>query len=588
MEENGTFEIGLVMAGAVSAGAYTAGVVDYLLEALQHYGKLRRQFAEAHPDRSLHNVQIRVISGASAGGMTGTMLLSSMMDEGYRPMSGYDPAAVTRPDIEANVFYRSWVDAEHGIDIRYLLDNSDITGRAPLKALLNCGRLDTIADEALARPRKRQPYDYIPARIDHFLSVFNLAGVPYTLDFENGHGQYGMVNHADMMHFVSDSDPEAVFGPNEIALAGDPGSALDAHWKLLRQSTLATGAFPLALQPRELSKDASAYDAWRWWVPQGDKKGRCKAQGRCFAMMKISPDWSCKSPDGYRFVSVDGGVANNEPLEIARRALAGEDAFNPRDKDTAHRAVIMVDPFPSGACTEAFLYEDATLFKTAARLFGSLKEQARFKPDELEAARDPNIFSRFIIAPSRKGAKSGEEIASASLGAFGGFLSETFRQHDFQLGRRNCQRFLTKHFVIGMENPLVRENAEWFRANGAIVKRGEETFVQVIPMVDLPNTGITEPIKAVDYGSVAMTHREMDEIMALIDQRINTVIKKSYLIGRVIEGVTAKIDFGPLRWLAKQLLKPLRSAIASYILSKASGKIREVMEKDLKARGLLR
>mgnify|MGYP003342307022 CR=1 FL=1 len=30
------FKIGLVMAGAVSAGAYTAGVLDFLLEALEY------------------------------------------------------------------------------------------------------------------------------------------------------------------------------------------------------------------------------------------------------------------------------------------------------------------------------------------------------------------------------------------------------------------------------------------------------------------------------------------------------------------------------------------------------------------------
>ena len=31
------FEIGLVMAGAVSAGAYTAGVVDFLIRALDQW-----------------------------------------------------------------------------------------------------------------------------------------------------------------------------------------------------------------------------------------------------------------------------------------------------------------------------------------------------------------------------------------------------------------------------------------------------------------------------------------------------------------------------------------------------------------------
>jgi predicted patatin/cPLA2 family phospholipase len=34
-EEFPVFKIGLVLAGAVSAGAYTAGVVDFLFEALE-------------------------------------------------------------------------------------------------------------------------------------------------------------------------------------------------------------------------------------------------------------------------------------------------------------------------------------------------------------------------------------------------------------------------------------------------------------------------------------------------------------------------------------------------------------------------
>lgn len=33
----GTFELGLCMAGAVSAGAYTAGVLDLLIEALDAF-----------------------------------------------------------------------------------------------------------------------------------------------------------------------------------------------------------------------------------------------------------------------------------------------------------------------------------------------------------------------------------------------------------------------------------------------------------------------------------------------------------------------------------------------------------------------
>ena len=64
-----TFEIGLVLAGAVSAGAYTAGVMDFLFEALDAW------YARRNDDDRLpnHNVVVRVIAGASAGGINGAI-----------------------------------------------------------------------------------------------------------------------------------------------------------------------------------------------------------------------------------------------------------------------------------------------------------------------------------------------------------------------------------------------------------------------------------------------------------------------------------------------------------------------------------
>ena len=586
MEKNNTFEIGLVMAGAVSAGAYTAGVVDYLLEALQHYEKVRDKFSREHPGETLHNVQIRVISGASAGGMTGAILLSSMMDETYQPMSGYNPSVITRSDIDRNIFYRCWVNATEGIDIRYLLDNDDISGKRPLKSLLNCRRIDSIADAALSHPRKLQRHDYIPERIDLFMSVFNLAGVPYSVGFQQSSERYGMVNHSDMMHFVLDTNSNTSFNSNEIPLDEDTSSILSGNWKILRQTTLATGAFPLALEPRYVLKNPESYSEWKWWIPQTDRTDICDNDGRCFALKKITPAWTNQDDSARYFLCVDGGVANNEPLEIARRTLAGKDRFNPRDKNEAHRAIIMVDPFPSEPEKE-WQTGDINLVQLFSYLFGSLKEQARFKPDELEAAANPEIFSRFMIAPSRKGAPKGHEIASASLGAFGGFLSEKFREHDFQLGRKNCQRFLMKHFAIGIDNDLVKRNADWFRQNGCVIKRGEEEFVQVIPMVDLPDNRITQKITPIPYDSITMRMDELNEIMKLIEKRIKKVIEKSYLIEKLIDDITKNIKPSPLKWFSRKVSNAGKKLIAGYICSKTSDCIRNVIKKDLVKRRLL-
>ncbi len=42
MREQKTLHLGICMAGAISAGAYTAGVIDYLLESLENWEKAKK------------------------------------------------------------------------------------------------------------------------------------------------------------------------------------------------------------------------------------------------------------------------------------------------------------------------------------------------------------------------------------------------------------------------------------------------------------------------------------------------------------------------------------------------------------------
>src|SRR6478736_6959447 len=61
---DGTFELGLVLGGTVSAGAYTAGALDFLIEALDCWEAARGQ-----PDTPSHRVVVKVIIGTSGGGV---------------------------------------------------------------------------------------------------------------------------------------------------------------------------------------------------------------------------------------------------------------------------------------------------------------------------------------------------------------------------------------------------------------------------------------------------------------------------------------------------------------------------------------
>jgi len=68
---DGEFQIALALSGAISAGAYTAGVFDFLIQALDEWENARSgKYLEQGDDPGTipnHFVGIKAISGASAG-----------------------------------------------------------------------------------------------------------------------------------------------------------------------------------------------------------------------------------------------------------------------------------------------------------------------------------------------------------------------------------------------------------------------------------------------------------------------------------------------------------------------------------------
>ncbi len=454
-------EIGLVMAGAISAGAYTAGVVDFLLQALSEWERLGVKglaaktedpavVAERHTysDAPAHRAVLSAMSGASAGGMTAAITAASLGGD-------IDPATtIPHPNPAANRLYDSWVNR---IDISVLLDRKDLEDKdAKVVSALDSTELERIAEDAIEIDPTNPERPYVSGDLQVFLTVANLRGVPYRVT-ATGPGQdgHGMFAHADYVHFVVNKSGSGV---PEGALSLDPSDYGHPNWAILVRTALASGAFPLGLAPRTLERSAGDYLARKWSIPQEAAKpedGHCE----CFKEEPIAPNWRLRRDARYVFLNVDGGLMDNEPLELARKALRRnlETGRNKRDGDSADRAGLMIDPFPTQPFKADYKIEEDVLsvFKS---MFSALKAQARFKRDELVLAQNPNVYSRFMIVPTRTkpGRHEPEEkaIASGSLGGFGGFLSRTFREHDFNLGRRNCQKFLRDHFVLPSGNPL--------------------------------------------------------------------------------------------------------------------------------------
>ena len=545
-EEVKTFEIGLVMAGAISAGAYTAGVMDFLLQALDEWEK-----AKAEGDAPPHQVKLKVMTGASAGGMTAAITTSALCG---------DITPVTKPPQPGeeinNKLYDSWVNR---IDIEYLLRVDDLKDAdSQVRSMLDSTVLDLIADSALNVKPTGTRRSYLPDLLHVILTVTNLRGVPYNIPFRgNTLAGYEMSLHADYMHFAVSDDGTREHAGSLPLDRHRMRSDLDGNWENLMKSALATGAFPVGLAPRALMrrftrlngtfKDDYAERGWPISTPGEFVDGQCQ----CEEVRKIPPFLPEKLPDNYdyKFLCVDGGVMNNEPLELARRILMDKDDHNPRPPESAKRAVLLIDPFPNTA-PFALDYEiKDDLLNVIIDLFGSLKNQARFKPEEIALALDPNVASRFMIAPSRSlpgGARADVAMASSALGGFGGLLSRAFRDHDYQLGRRNCQQFLRKHFALpagAKKNPLFDAWEPARKERFRVRKDDGEWYLPIIPLLGSADKEV-EPLTWPSYSE-----REFQTLAEQVEARLDAIAQR--LIQKYFRNFALRLG-AKLLWRAKR------------------------------------
>ncbi len=464
--EGGVFEIGLCCAGAISAGAYAAGVFDFLIEALDAWHAAKAAGAAV----PRHRVQLRIVTGASAGGMNAAILAACApyAFPAARPGSSADYRA-------RNPFYRAWVEQ---IDIAKLLAIEDLE-QDGFRSLLNSVPLGRIAadivDHGPAHGLGSASRPWLLDPLPVMLTVTNLRGVPYAVAFKGG-SPHGMRIHADTLGFLARS-AAASAGPVPPDAIDLPfaRSATDGRWQALIQAALATGSFPVALRPGEIERPAGDYNyRFAQYLPGED------------APRFVIPDGNLSDP--YRFPCVDGGLINNEPFELARTALAGVEGHNERDGAKARRAVVMLDPFVE-APGEGPSELGPSVARVAVAMFTALKDQARFKPESLLLAMREDIFSRFLIAPKRypddpargKRAIEGvEAMASGGLGGFLGFFSRSYRHHDFMLGRSNCQAFLRNVFALPETNTVFDQQT---RASPQWRCRDDSKFIPIVPLV---------------------------------------------------------------------------------------------------------
>lgn len=512
-----TFEIGLVLAGAVSAGAYTAGVMDYLIEALDRWERAKEQNVRDHGDAfekwsvPPHAVRIVAVAGASAGSVCAATFAATAR-KAFPPCAGLPTAAQPLDPPSAghpNPFYDLWV---RRLDIVPMLDTRDLGCGQTLgevQSLLNTRPLDCGANHIVklttelgAAPARR----WLDQGVAFGFTLGNLTGIPYRYNLVGLDGaDFATRRHADMFAFriagaAGDDDDLPQGCVPGTPLCG-PGGGLSAiPWADVANAALASGAFPVALKPRAMQRTTESYDREirldaRYLDPPGPVGTVDAGAWRQGANVVAGTVTSTLGNPVLRFTAVDGGTMNNQPFEFVRRTLAGPMGRNPREGTKANRAVVLIDPFPAQQEPEAADLATAEEMKALdrrqkpvaildvlPRLLSAYVNQARYDANDLALAADPNVYSRFMLSPMRARDKSADPetgpdseagpghetltgeraLASGGLSAFAGFLGMALRHHDFLLGRRNAEYFLRTYFTLPEGNPLF-ENGYWDR-----------------------------------------------------------------------------------------------------------------------------
>ena len=538
------FEIGLVMAGAISAGSYTAGVLVFLIQALNEWEKARIKDPENVP---AHDVRLKVVAGASAGGMTGA-IMAALLNEAFHPMTSLQEWKDENRLNKANKLYKAWVEQ---INIEELLRIDDLKNKHhKVISLLDSTILDSIATQALTFTPTHNKPTWLSDSFHLFLTLTNLQGIPYDIRFNgsSGTGDYIIEEHGDFAHFVMDGQPpvekQAIWLPSD-----DPDHP---NWQLLKNAALATGAFPVGLAPRFMNRPFTDYDNRTQKIPQSQEKSN---EGfECHKTISIKPSWPGHHQKMFHFAAVDGGVMDNEPFDLAHDFLAGEQHYNVREPDRVNRAILMIDPFPNtrkNALLSEKEFDSYGIMEVLGQLFSSLLDQARFKPDELILAASPDVYSRFLIAPTRRtenGYLAKYPIASGSLSGFGGFLSKQFRIHDYQLGRRNCQQFLRRHFVIPVEK--ARMNPVFASYTASDWERFTMIFDDGVYIPIIPLTGnATEPVLPVSWNETKIKMSDIMEWKKPLTQRTKIVTNR--LVDEYITHSFTKMIIKMVLWLKR-------------------------------------
>ncbi|GAB4524107.1 MAG: hypothetical protein Tsb0014_02260 [Pleurocapsa sp.] len=442
-------KLAVVITGAVSLGSYEAGVMYEILEAIALHN-------EKNKDNDSEKIEIDVITGASAGGMTACLLAQHLLcgDQSrdlrfnnvpfiwlllheINCIAGIlflcESPNLSLRDPYENPLYKAWV---KDVDIKQLLE---VDPKDHKFSLLQSGVVENIGKKYLQdNPSIQNPkHPAAASEIRIGIAMSNLNGYEYNIDKPEptqGTTNFSYTRYQDQFVCLAKrEDNEVTLREMTLLENGDQDiwhDFRDTDWVELREVGLSSGAFPFAFKPRKIRRDGGKTNI-------AGKKNR----------------FSQRSGD---FWYVDGGVFENEPLGMAQQLVAQIDDEDDKGISQADRYYLLVAPgertlpenpqlkpvkissrfwqflfnINTNACNLGFIlfWQESLkldLLKTGSALLSSIFQQARFQEWIVKGIKKPVIS---ITA-------NDFELLGDVFSAFAGFLEEKFRAYDYNIGR---------------------------------------------------------------------------------------------------------------------------------------------------------
>lgn len=307
--------LAITVAGAVSLGSFEAGVLYEVISALAQHNSNPETTAD---DR----IEIDVITGASAGGMSATVAAQKLMFDADALDGAYQ-----------NSFYRAWVQDVSLDGLLKLQPDED-----PTHSILSSDLVEAISKKHITQRYqshvtpsiKHHPAAAATVRLG--LALSNLNGVDYSQPTWPS-GSFTYTRYQDELC---------------VAIDGTPKCDNENLWEPLRNAAVSCGAFPMAFRLKELFRHVGEY-------PGASK--------------------SSFPSEVERFTYTDGGVFQNEPIGLAKNLVDEVD----HHFDVDSRFYLFVSPGARSSTANPTFSESQANFKNAGvGLAKCIFQQARF------------------------------------------------------------------------------------------------------------------------------------------------------------------------------------------------------------------